>query len=115
MAFNDEGQQYGNLGESSAIAQVPRKGLVVWCGDHKQARGTRKSDEARAFRVDAKAHCFDRGHQVHHHMLGAIVLPYVQDVPGPQVEGLRQLLHESTRQPCLPRVLLSCRSCAKKQ
>ena len=33
------------------------------------------------------------------HMLGAIVHPYVQDVPGPQVAGLRQLLHESTRQP----------------
>ena len=33
------------------------------------------------------------------HMLGAIVLPYVQDVPGPQVAGLRHLLHESIRQP----------------
>ena len=33
------------------------------------------------------------------HMLGAIVLPYVQDVLGPQVAGLRQLLQESTRQP----------------
>ena len=33
------------------------------------------------------------------HMLGAIVLPYVQGVPGPQVAGLRQLLQESTRQP----------------
>ena len=32
-------------------------------------------------------------------MLGAIVHPYVQDVPGPQVAGVRQLLHESTRQP----------------
>ena len=32
-------------------------------------------------------------------MLGAIVLPYVQGVPGPQVAGLRQLLQESTRQP----------------
>ena len=32
-------------------------------------------------------------------MLGAIVHPYVQEVPGPQVDGLRQLLHESTRQP----------------
>ena len=31
-------------------------------------------------------------------MLGAIVHPYVQDVPGPQVAGLRHL-HESTRQP----------------
>ena len=33
------------------------------------------------------------------HMLGAIVHPYVQDVPGHQMEGLKQLLHESTRQP----------------
>ena len=33
------------------------------------------------------------------HMLGAIVHPYVQEVPGPQVAGLRLLLHESTRQP----------------
>ena len=32
-------------------------------------------------------------------MLGAVVHPYVQDVPGPQVAGVRQLLHESTRQP----------------
>ena len=40
VALNDEGQQYGNLDESSAIARVPRKGLVVWCGDHKKARGT---------------------------------------------------------------------------
>ena len=51
VALNDEGQQYGNLDESSAIARVPRKGLVVWCGDHKQTPGgLRKSDEARAFR-----------------------------------------------------------------
>ena len=39
MALNDEGQQYGNLDESSAIARVARKGLVVWCGDHKQTPG----------------------------------------------------------------------------
>ena len=32
-------------------------------------------------------------------MLDAIVLLCVQDVPGPQVAGLRQLLQESTRQP----------------
>ena len=51
VALNDEGQQYGNLDEASAIARVPRKGLVVWCGDHKQTPGgLRKSDEARAFR-----------------------------------------------------------------
>ena len=49
MALNDKGQQYGNLDESSAMARVPREGLVVRCGDHKQTPGRlRKSDEARA-------------------------------------------------------------------
>ena len=103
MALNDEGQQYGNLDESSAIARVPRKGLVVWCGDHKQTPGgLRKSDEARAFRRKLRRRPIAlRGDTkfISPHMLGAIVLPYVQDVPGPQVAGLRQLLHESTRQP----------------
>ena len=32
-------------------------------------------------------------------MLGAVVLPYVQGVPGAQGVGLRQLLQDSTRQP----------------
>ena len=51
VALNDEGQQYGNLDEASAIARIPRKGIVIWCGDHKQTPGgLRKSDEARAFR-----------------------------------------------------------------
>ena len=51
VALNDEGQQYGNLDEASAIARVPRKCLVVWCGDHKQTPGgLRKTDEAKAFR-----------------------------------------------------------------
>ena len=103
MALNDEGQQYGNLDESSAIARVPRKGLVVWCGDHKQTPGgLRKSDEARAFRRKLMRRPIAlRGDTkfIPPHMLGAIVLPYVQDVPGPQVAGLRQLLQESTRQP----------------
>ena len=30
VALNDEGQQYGNLDEASAIARVPRKCLVVF-------------------------------------------------------------------------------------
>ena len=51
VALNDEGQQYGNLDEASAIARVPRKCLVIWCGDHKQTPGgLRKTDEAKAFR-----------------------------------------------------------------
>ena len=103
VALNDEGQQYGNLDESSAIARVPRKGLVVWCGDHKQTPGgLRKSDEARAFRRKLMRRPIAlRGDTkfIPPHMLGAIVQPYVRDVPGPQVDGLRQLLHESTRQP----------------
>ena len=103
MALNDEGQQYGNLDESSAIARVPRKGLVVWCGDHKQTPGgLRKSEEARAFRRKLMRRPIAlRGDTkfIPPHMLGAIVLPYVQDAPGPQVAGIRQMLHESTRQP----------------
>ena len=39
VALNDEGQQYGNLDEASAIARAPRKCLVIWCGDHKQTPG----------------------------------------------------------------------------
>ena len=103
VALNDEGQQYGNLDEASAIARVPRKGLVVWCGDHKQTPGgLRKSYEARAFRRKLMRRPIAlRGDTkfIPPHMLGAIVHPYVQEVPGLQVAGLRQLLHESTRQP----------------
>ena len=103
VALNDEGQQFGNLDEASAIARVPRKGLVVWCGDHKQTPGgLRKSDEARAFRRKLMRRPIAlRGDTkfIPPHMLGAIVHPYVQDVPGHQMEGLKQLLHESTRQP----------------
>ena len=51
VALNDEGQQYGNLDEASAIARIPRKGIVIWCGDPKQTPGgLRKSEEARVFR-----------------------------------------------------------------
>ena len=35
VALNDEGQQYGNLDEASAVARTPRKCIVIWCGDHK--------------------------------------------------------------------------------
>ena len=100
VALNDEGQQFGNLDEASAIARVPRKGLVVWCEDHKQTPGgLRKSDEARAFRRKLMRKPIAlRGDTkfIPPHMLGAIVHPYVQDVPGHQVAGLRQLLQEST-------------------
>ena len=89
VALNDEGQQYGNLDESSAIARVPCKGLVIWCGDHKQTPGgLRKSEEARAFRRKLMRRPIAlRGNTkfISPHMLGAIVLPYVEGVPGPQV------------------------------
>ena len=112
VALNDEGQQFGNLDEASAIARVPRKGLVVWCGDHKQTPGgLRKSDEARAFRRKLMRRPIAlRGDTkfIPPHMLGAIVHPYVQDVPGPQMEGLKQLLHESTRQPATGIIQWEC-------
>ena len=103
VALNDEGQQYGNLDESSAIARVPRRGLVIWCGDHKQTPGgLRKSEEARMFRRKLMRRPIAlRGDTnfISPHMLGAVVLPYVQGVPGAQGVGLRQLLQDSTRQP----------------
>ena len=55
-ALNDEGQQYGNLDEASAVARVPRKCLAIWCGDHKQTLGElRKTDEARSAKPILKA------------------------------------------------------------
>ena len=96
VALNDEGQQYGNLDEASAIARIPRKGIVIWCGDHKQTPGgLRKSEEARVFRRKL----LRRPIAFPPHMLGAIVHPYVKDVPGPQMAGLSQLLQECTKQP----------------
>ena len=117
VALNDEGQQYGNLDEVSAIARILRKGIVIWCGDHKQTPGgLRKSEEARVFRRKLMRRPIAlRGDTTFlpPHMLGAIVHPYVKDVPGPQMAGVSQLLQESTKQPfglstgwerrCLPR------------
>ena len=103
VALNDEGQQYGNLDEASAIARVPRKGLVTWCGDQKQtSERLRKSEEARAFRRKLMRRPIAlRGDTkfLPPHMLGAIVHPYVQDAQGLPAAGLGQLLQESTRQP----------------
>ena len=103
VALNDEGQQYGNLDEASAIARIPRKGIVIWCGDHKQTPGgLRKSEEARVFRRKLMRRPIAlRGDTTFlpPHMLGAIVHPYVKDVPGPQMAGLSQLLEECTKQP----------------
>ena len=103
VALNDEGQQYGNLDEASAIARLPRKGIVIWCGDHKQTPGgLRKSEEARVFRRKLMRRPIAlRGDTTFlpPHMLGAIVHPYVKDVPGPQMVGVSRLLQESTKQP----------------
>ena len=103
MADVDEGQQYGNLDEASAIARIPRKGIVIWCGDHKQTPGgLRKSEEARVFRRKLMRRPIAlRGDTTFlpPHMLGAIVHPYVKDVPGPQMAGVSRLLQESTKQP----------------
>ena len=89
VALNDEGQQYGNLDEASAIARIPRKGIVIWCGDHKQTPGgLRKSEEARVFRRKLMRRPIAlTGDTIFlpPHMLGAIVHPYVKDVPGPQI------------------------------
>ena len=103
VTLNDEGQQYGNLDEASAIARIPRKGIVIWCGDHKQTPGgLRKSEEARVFRRKLMRRPIAlRGDTTFlpPHMLGAIVHPYVKDVPGPQMAEVSQLLQESTKQP----------------
>ena len=106
----DEGQQFGNLDEASAIARVPRKGLVVWCG------GLRKSDEARAFRRKLMRRPIAlRGDTkfIPPHMLGAIVHPYVQDVPGPQMEG-SFMKAPGSHWDCPMGVLQFFKNCAKK-
>ena len=82
VALNDEGQQYGNLDEASAIARAPRKCLVIWCGDHKQTPGgLRKTDEAKAFRRKLLRRPIAlRGDTEHFqpNMLGKIVLRYLE-------------------------------------
>ena len=90
-------------GRSLCHCKSSSQSLVIWCGDHKQTPGgLRKSDEARAFRRKLMRRPIAlRGDTkfLPPHMLGAVVHPYVQDVLGPQVAGLSQLLQESTRQP----------------
>ena len=99
VTLNDEGQQYGNLDEASAVARTPRKCLVIWCGDHKQTPGgLRKTDEAKAFR--RKLLCRPialRGNTEYFqpNMLGKVVLRYLEEVDDPIVNALRKLLHET--------------------
>ena len=95
-ALNDEGQQYGNLDEASAIARAPRKCLVIWCGDHKQTPGgLRKTDEAKAFR--RKLLCTPialRGDTEHFqpNMLGKVVLRYLDGMDEPLINSIQGTL-----------------------
>ena len=105
-ALNDEGQQYGNLDEASAVARTPRKCIVIWCGDHKQTPGgLRKTDEAKAFRRKLLRRPIAlRGdtEYLQPNMLGKVVLRYLEDVDDPVVNAIRALLVEllgEARQP----------------
>ena len=97
-ALNDEGQQYGNLDEASAVARTPRKCIVIWCGDHKQTPGgLRKTDEAKAFRRKLLRRPIAlRGdtEYIQPHLLGKVVLRYLVDVDDPLVKAIRALLIE---------------------
>ena len=101
-ALNDEGQQYGNLDEASAVARVPRKCLVIWCGDHKQTPGgLRKTDEAKAFRRKLLRRPIAlRGNTeyLQPNMLGKVVLRCLEDVDDPMVNAIRGLLRETLGQ-----------------
>ena len=96
VALNDDGQQYGNLDEASAIARAPRKCLVIWCGDHKQTPGgLRKTDEAKAFRRKLLRRPIAlRGDTEHFqpNMLGKIVLRYLEGMDEPLINGIQAIL-----------------------
>ena len=96
MALNDEGQQYGNLDETSAIARTPRKCLVIWCGDHKQTPGgLRKTDEAKAFRRKLLRRPIAlRGDTEHFqpNMLGKVVLRYLDGMDEPLINSIQDIL-----------------------
>ena len=105
VALNDEGQQYGNLDEASAIARAPRKCLVVWCGDHKQTPGgLRKTNEAKAFRRKLLRRPIAlRGDTEHFqpNMLGKIVLRYLEGTDEPLINGIQAILRETMGGTCL--------------
>ena len=99
VTLNDEGQQYGNLDEASAVARTPHKCLVIWCGDHKQTPGgLRKTDEAKAFRRKLLRRPIAlRGNTeyVQPNMLGKVVLRYLEDVDDPIVNEIRKMVGET--------------------
>ena len=102
VTLNDEGQQYGNLDEASAVARTPRKCLVIWCGDHKQTPGgLRKTDEAKAFRRKLLRRPIAlRGNTeyLQPNMLGKVVLRYLEEVDDQVVNAIRDLLRETLGQ-----------------
>ena len=99
VALNDEGQQYGNLDEASAVARTPRKCLVIWCGDHKQTPGgLRKTDEAKAFRRKLLRRPIAlRGNTEHlqPNMLGKVVLGYLETMEEPLINGVKEMIRET--------------------
>ena len=105
VALNDEGQQYGNLGEASAIARAPRKCLVIWCGDHKQTPGgLRKTDEAKAFRRKLLRRPIAlRGDTEHFqlNMLGKVVLRYLEGMDEPLINSIQAILRATMGGTCL--------------
>ena len=105
VALNDEGQQYGNLDEASAVARAPRKCLVIWCGDHKQTPGgLRKTDEAKAFRRKLLRRPIAlRGDTEHFqpNMLGKIVFRYLEGMDEPLINGIKAILRETMGGTCL--------------
>ena len=105
VALNDEGQQYGNLDEASAIARAPRKCLVIWCGDHKQTPGRlRKTDEAKAFRRKLLRRPIAlRGDTEHFqpNMLGKVVLRYLEGMDEPLINSIQAILRATMGGMCL--------------
>ena len=105
VALNDEGQQYGNLDEASAIARAPRKCLVIWCGDHKQTPGgLRKTDEAKAFRRKLLRRPIAlRGDTEHFqpNMLGKVVLRHLEGMDEPLINSIQVILRETMEGTCL--------------
>ena len=82
------------------LQEFPAKAWLSGVGTiSKPPGGLRKSEEARAFRrkLMREAHCLEGGTLTFFppHMLGAIVHPYVQDMPGPQGAGLTRLLQKA--------------------
>ena len=83
-------------------------GIVIWCGEQRhcdmvwgsQTNARRIAQEWGSTSVQAQTDCFEGRRNIPPTaMLGAIVHPYVKDVPGPQMAGVSQLLQESTKQP----------------